>query len=279
VKTEDQILQLTDAQAENLIRLYERGEARIEKQINRALLSGGDPEYLQALQANVKTARADLLAGSREWCQKSVPYLYREGVAYADDMAFSTHLSAGFGTVHQQAASALAEATYSRMVDMDGVIGRRVDDVFRAVQLEAAEGAVLGSEAVQQSAKVMKEKLAERGITGFVDRLGRQWSMRTYTEMAVHQATMDSFREGTRLRLLEHGYDLVVFSSHSKACPSCQRWEGVTVSLTGNTPGYPTLAEVRSGGGHMLGPNCRHVYTLSPDERARDIKSNGNRRR
>ncbi|HNR58401.1 MAG: hypothetical protein PHH09_08900 [Methanoregulaceae archaeon] len=264
MKTEDQILQLTDAQAENLIRLYERGEARIEKQINRALLSGGDPEYLQALQANVKTARADLLAGSREWCQKSVPYLYREGVAYADDMAFSTHLSAGFGTVHQQAASALAEATYSRMVDMDGVIGRRVDDVFRAVQLEAAEGAVLGSEAVQQSAKVMKEKLAERGITGFVDRLGRQWSMRTYTEMAVHQATMDSFREGTRLRLLEHGYDLVVFSAHLAACPLCVPWENRTVSLTGRTKGYPTLADARAAGMFHIG--CRHICTLSPDE-------------
>jgi hypothetical protein len=110
----------------------------------------------------------------------------------------------------------------------------------------------------------MKEKLAERGITGFVDRLGRQWSMRTYTEMAVHQATMDSFREGTRLRLLEHGYDLVVFSAHLAACPLCVPWENRTVSLTGRTKGYPTLADARVAGMFHIG--CRHICTLSPDE-------------
>lgn len=269
LRTEAQIQKLTDAQARALIQLYERGEARIEKQINQALLRGSDPAYLQQVKANITTARKELLAGSRTWCQDVVPYLYSEGMAYADGMSFSTHLVKGFGTVHQTAASALADAMYSRTVDMDGVIGRRVDDLFRALQLEAAEGTVLGFESTKQSAKAMREELAKRGITGFVDKAGRQWSMRTYTEMAVHDCAMNSFREGTRLRLLEHGYDLVVFSSHSKACPSCQRWEGVTVSLTGNTPGYPTLAEVRSGGGHMLGPNCRHIYTLSPDEMAR----------
>ena len=268
VKTEAQILKLTDDQAQNLIRLYERGEARIQSQINQALLSGGDPEYLKALQANVQAARADLLAGSRTWCEKSVPYLYREGVAYADGMTFSTHLIGGFGTVHQQAASALAEATYSRMVDMDTVIGRRVDDVFRAIQLEAAEGSVLGSESTQMAAKAMREKLAERGIVGFVDRLGREWSMSTYSEMAVHQATMDSFREGTRLRLLEHGYDLVVISSHSRACSKCTPWEGRTVSLTGTTGGYPTLGDARGNG--LFHVRCRHTYTLSPEEAGRE---------
>lgn len=264
---EKTIRRLTDKEAERLIRLYERGEYRIQSHINTALLRGSDPAYLQAVKKNIATARGELLAGSREWCQKSVPYLYSEGIAYADGMAFSTHLAKGFGTVHQQAASALADAMYSRTLDMDGVIGRRVDDLFRALQLEAAEGTVLGFESTKQSAKAMRERLAEKGITGFVDKAGRQWSMKTYTEMAVHDCTMNSFREGTRLRLLEHGYDLVVFSSHSGACPKCTPWEGVTVSLTGQTKGYPTLAEARGAG--MLHARCRHVYTLSPDEMAR----------
>jgi len=268
IRTESQIQKLTDAQAKALIQLYEQGEAKITRQINQALLRGSDTAYLEQVRGNITTARKELLAGSRTWCTKSVPYLYSEGMAYADEMAFSTHLAKGFGTVHQTAASALADAMYSRTLDMDGVIGRRVDDLFRALQLEASEGTVLGFESTKQGAKIMREELAKRGITGFVDKAGHQWSMKTYTEMAVHDCSMNSFREGTRLRLLEHEYDLVVFSRHSKACPSCQRWEGVTVSLTGRTPGYPTLAEVRASGGHMLGPNCRHVYTLSPDERA-----------
>jgi len=267
MRTEAQIRKLTDTQAKSLIRLYEKGEARIEKQINQALLRGSDPAYLQQVQANITTARKELLAGSRTWCEKSVPYLYREGMGYADEMAFSSHLAAGFGTVHQQAANALAEATYSRFQDVDGVIGRRVDDLFRAIQLESAEGTVLGYESAKQSAKAMREELAKKGITGFVDKAGRQWSMRAYTQMAVHQVAMDSFREGTRLRLLEHGYDLAVFSIHSNACPLCVPWEGRTVSLTGKTKGYPTLADARSGG--MLHVGCRHCYNLSSEEKTR----------
>lgn len=266
-RTEAQIQRLTDDQAKSLIELYEKGEARITAQINQALLRGSDPAYLQAVKKNITTARKELLAGSRTWCERSVPYLYSEGIAYADEMSFSTHLAKGFGAVHQTAASALADAMYSRTLDMDGVIGRRVDDLFRAIQLEAAEGTVLGFESTKQSAKAMKEELAKKGITGFVDKAGRRWSMKTYTEMAVHDVSMNSFREGTRLRLLEHGYDLIVFSSHSTACPLCTPWEGRTVSLTGQTKGYPTLADARGAG--MLHPRCRHCYSLSPAERAR----------
>ncbi|MFA5457047.1 MAG: phage minor capsid protein [Synergistaceae bacterium] len=267
MRSEKQIQKLTDAQARALIQLYERGEAKIERQINQALLRGSDPAYLQAVKKNIATARGELLAGSREWCQKSVPYLYSEGMAYADEMSFSTGLAKGFGTVHQQAASALADAMYSRTVDMDGVIGRRVDDLFRALQLEAAEGTVLGFERTKQSAKAMREELAKRGITGFIDKAGRQWSMKTYTRMAVHDVAMKSFREGTRIRLLEHGYDLGIYSTHSKACPKCVPWQGVTISITGRTKGYPTLAEAKAAG--MEHPGCRHVLSLSPEERTR----------
>ena len=174
---------------------------------------------------------------------------------------------AGFGSIHQQAATALADATFSRFQDVDQVIGRRVDDIFRAVQLEASEGTVLGYQSYQQTAKRMKEALAEKGITGFVDKRGRQWTISSYAKMATHQVAMESFREGTRLRLLEHGYDLVIFSAHGGACPSCVPWEGRTVSLTGKTDGYPTLADARAGG--MLHVGCRHCYTLSGDERKR----------
>jgi hypothetical protein len=150
---------------------------------------------------------------------------------------------------------------------MDGVIGRRVDDLFRALQLEAAEGTVLGFESTKQSAKAMKENLAKHGITGFTDKLGRNWSIKTYTEMCVHQAAMDSFREGTRLRLLEHNYDLVVISSHSGACPKCIPYQGRTFSLTGKSDKFPSLSEARAGG--LFHVRCRHIFSLSPEEKNR----------
>ncbi|MDD5049900.1 MAG: hypothetical protein PHH09_13320, partial [Methanoregulaceae archaeon] len=219
------------------------------------------------VKANITTARKELLAGSRTWCEKSVPFLYREGVSFADEMAFSTHLAAGFGTLHQEAASVLAEATYSRMKDVDLVVGRQVDDLFRSLQLEYAQGTVLGAESTKAAAKAMREDLARRGITGFFDKRGRQWTLKNYTEMCIHDVSMQSFREGTRIRLLEYNYDLVIISSHSGSCPKCEPYQGRTFSLTGTSDKFPPLSDARSGG--LFHPRCRHIYTLSPEEKNR----------
>jgi len=262
------VVKLTEDQALRLIELYESGDRKIQAEINRVLLKGGNPAYYRAVQRNIRAARNKLLVGGREWCNDVIPYLYREGVAYADGMAFSTHLSAGFGTLHQEAVHALAEATYSRLGAVDLTIGRQVNDLFRALQLEYTQSVVLGIDSVDTAARRMREDLASRGVTGFIDRAGRQWNMANYSKMAIHNASMQSFREGTRIRLLEHGYDLVIVSTHSGACEKCISWEGRTLSLTGETPGYPTLDEARAAGLEHVG--CRHVMTLSPHEKERD---------
>ncbi|MDF0591666.1 phage minor capsid protein [Candidatus Methanocrinis natronophilus] len=262
------VAKLTEDQASRLIKLYESGDRKIQAEINRVLLAGGDPAYYRAVQRNIKAARNTLLVGGREWCDDAIPFLYRQGIVYADGMSFSTGLSAGFGSIHQQAVSVLAEATYSRLVGVDLTIGRQVDDLLRALQLEYTQSTVLGIDSVDTAARRMKKDLAARGVTGFIDRAGRQWNMASYAKMSVHHATMQSFRSGTVNRLLEHGYDLLVVSRHSEACPKCIPWEGATLSITGETPGYPTLAEARAAGLEHVG--CRHTLTLSPQEREKE---------
>lgn len=46
-------------------------------------------------------------------------------------------MGAGFHGIHQQAMQVLAENTYNRLIDVDQVTGRRVDDVYRNLALEA----------------------------------------------------------------------------------------------------------------------------------------------
>jgi len=262
------VAKLTEDQASRLIRIYESGDRKIQAEINRVLLAGGDPAYYRAVHRNIKAARNTLLVGGREWCDDVIPFLYREGVQFGDSMAFSTHLIGGFGTLHQEAIHVLAESTYSRLVGVDLTIGRQVDDLFRALQLEYTQSTVLGIDSVDTAARRMRKDLASRGVTGFIDRAGRQWNMASYARMSVHHATMQSFRSGTVNRLLEHGYDLLVVSQHLEACPKCIPWEGRTLSITGETPGYPTLEEARAAGLEHVG--CRHSLTLSPQERERD---------
>ena len=264
---------LSDAQAKRLIQLYGEAEKEILKEINRLLLK--NPEsystaWQKTILARVRQIRADLLAGSRTWCQEAIPDSYMKGVSWADaDPLAGTKLLAGFGSIHQQAVEVLADNAYSRLSDVNSVVGRRAEDIFRSVAIEHAKGSVIGYETTKTVAKRIREDLSERGITGFVDKAGHEWDMRRYAKVLAQETTNGAFRQGTINRLQEKGHDLVRLSSHSGSCPKCQPWQGRTMSLSGSDSEYPSVDEARAAGVFHVG--CLHVLSLAPEERDRFI--------
>ncbi|ORI15781.1 phage minor capsid protein [Rhodococcus sp. 1168] len=126
-------------------------------------------------------------------------------------------------------------------------------------------------DAVQQALDV----LTARGITGFRDRGGKNWSLATYMEMksrtVVNQELIDSHTE----RMKERGFNLLVVSSHPRSAPQCQPYEGQVLSLDGTSgtieqknaagPGTvrvkikATLESARAQG--FQHPNCRHAVS------------------
>jgi len=246
---------LSEAQAERLIQLYTEAEREILAEYNRALLKGNDLKSLTALKNNVAAIRKDLLAGGRTWCEEAVPALYQAAMAEVDS---GLAAQVAFGAVHQQAMQVLAENTFGRLQEIDAVIGRRVEDVYRNLALEAVRGDVAGYQTWKQTAKRYREQLAEKGITGFKDSAGRNWNMKTYTEMVARTTTRECMINGTANRLLEHGQDLaeITGGTAKNTCEVCWAWVGRTVSLTGKTPGYPTLDEARAAG--VWHGNCTH---------------------
>jgi hypothetical protein len=117
--------------------------------------------------------------------------------------------------------------------------------------------------------------LTKRGITGFKDARGRNWSLSSYVEMKsrtiVNQELIDSHTD----RMRERGQSLLVVSSHKHPSPQCQPFEGQVLSLGGetgtvirpNATGGPpvkvrikaTLDEARRAG--FQHPNCRHAVS------------------
>ncbi len=262
---------LSDAQAQRLIRLYGAAEKEILKECNRLLLK--NPEsysiaWQKTVLARVRQIRGELLAGSSTWCSEAIPASYMKGVAWADaDPLSGQKVLAGFGSIHQQAVEVLADNAYSRLQDVNNMVGRRVDDVFRQVALDHAKGSVIGYQTTKQTAKRIREDLAARGITGFVDKAGHEWDMRRYANVLAQETTNGAFRQGTINRLQEHGHDLVRLSSHSGSCPKCTPWEGRTLSLSGADPEYPSVDEARGEGVFHVG--CLHVLSLAPEEKER----------
>lgn len=149
---------------------------------------------------------------------------------------------------------------------------RETDDAFRA----AAELATANQASERQTAQRMLDDLAERGLSVFTDKAGREWDLASYCEMAVRTAA-------TRLALMTQlqlmgpaGMDLVVVDSPSglPGCRKCAPYEGRVLSLSGramtgalvaatdvhgirrtaNVVG--SLSEAVARG--LLHPNCRH---------------------
>jgi len=259
------VRRFSDAEIERLIKFYEQAEREILDRLNRALLRGNKTEYLEQMKKNIEAILQQLREGNRTWCTEAIPRVYTEGLKNADAMLkdAGVTLKAAFGAIHQQAAQVLAENTYQRLDDVVQVIGRQVNDIYRELALENVRGTVVGYDTWQQTARRFREQLAERGVTGFKDRSGRMWNMRTYTEMVARTTTMEAHLQGTANRLVEQGHDLVKVSTHLGACELCQPWQGKILSITGKTEGYPTMEEAKAEG--LFHVNCRHAYGLYID--------------
>lgn len=262
---------LNDAQARRLIRLYEEGEKEILREVNRLLLKSPESYSLswqKTVLARVREIRSQLLAGGKTWTEEAISASYMKGVEWADtDPLSGNEVNAGFGKIHTEAVNVLAENTYSRLVDVDTVIGRKTEDVFRQVALENVRGSVIGYQTTKQAAKRIREDLSSRGITGFTAKNGVEWDLSRYAKMLAQESTNQAFRAGTINRLESRGHDLVRISTHSGACPKCTPWEGRTLSMSGTDPDYPSLDEARGAGLFHVG--CLHVISLAPEEKDR----------
>jgi hypothetical protein len=261
------VRKFSDAEINRLVKFYEQAEREILVQINKTLLAGkkDELEYLKQMRQNIDAILRQLREGNKEWCMQAIPNVYSEGMKNADVMLkdIGATVTAGFGAIHQQAAQVLAENTFQRFEDVVQVIGRQVNDIYRELALENVRGTVVGYDTWNQTARRFREQLAERGVTGFKDRSGKMWNMRTYTEMVARTTTMQAHLEGTANRLVEQGHDLIKVSTHRGACPLCEPWQGKVLSITGKTKGYPTLEEAKADG--LFHPNCRHAYGLYID--------------
>lgn len=134
------------------------------------------------------------------------------------------------------------------------------------------------------SKKGLSEKVKKEGFIGVVDRSGRKWDLRTYSNMVIKTKVNQAFIEGTIHESEETGFDLAVISDHG-AEDACRRWEGVVISMTGKTEGYPSYKDVRATN-EIFHPNCEHHFhpirnldMLHPDDRKthqQKMKSVGN---
>ena len=146
----------------------------------------------------------------------------------------------------------------NRLIDGTSMqILRNIDDAYRSIISETTTGVLIGVDTRMQAAQSALNKFADMGITGFIDKAGRQWEMASYVEMAVRTTASNAALQGHIDRQTELGEDLMIVSSFGNTCPLCSPWEGVVLSISGNTMKHPSLATAKAAG--LFHPNCKHT--------------------
>ncbi len=212
---------------------------------------------MAALRLQMQTLIADLEKEAATGVSSVLTEAYeRGGLAALTDLGKGGVLEPFAGA---KAIEALVDEVMGNLSATSARILRVAMDAYRDAVAKGAEQVLLGVATRLEGAQMVLDDLAKRGITGFIDSAGRGWSLESYSEMAVRSGTMRASLAGHMDTLLENGIDLVIVSADGSPCELCQPWEGQVLSISGDNPDYPSVADCEGAGwGH---PGCRHTLS------------------
>jgi hypothetical protein len=246
-----------------LEKLYQDAAKDLLEAIEKKSINGGLALYQRAVLAQVTEILNGLSAEARAWVKEFVPPEYLLAVDETADL-----LKEGLGITHsitqldREAIDALVKNATKDLVEANVAIGRRVNDVFRDIQLSQTSAVLArGSSARQVQQAVLKE-LMTKGILKVPDSGGRQWDARAYANMVGRSVTAEARNVGRINTMTQTGNDLVQIVKNNTSCPICSRYEGRVYSISGNDKRFPALYQTAFGKGYnLLHPGCRHALT------------------
>lgn len=139
-----------------------------------------------------------------------------------------------------------------------------------------AASVITGAEARQQALRRNIKQFNEKGITGFVDKRGRNWTPEAYVNMAMRTTAGSVANEMQTARCLDYGINLISIDAHSGARPKCAKDQGKIFDLnnkSGTTEDldgrkikyYPWNSSSYGEPDGLLGINCgHHKYPFVP---------------
>lgn len=134
-----------------------------------------------------------------------------------------------------QAVGALLLDISSRLEALEQRILRFPQDVYQQVISETAPRVLLGAENYVLNQRQAVQRFLDRGVTGFVDRSNRRWTIGAYAEMAGRTATARAWNDVGVWRMQQSGLNLVTIQGGYDACSKCAPWIGKILSTDGTT--------------------------------------------
>lgn len=274
-----------EREQQKLIEIFLKAETDIINEIGR-LRSMGNADYaqvaaLERVQAILRAMENDAWTYSRKAIEKMfyvrVPEARRiEGetpakhfMGYINAMSLTGEQTAIVDTLVQNLMGEITDAAMTAMATVQSaVIGRTEQDVYRRVGLEQVANMQATGRGANITVPGFVEALRREGITAFVDKAGRNWSLHTYCSMVTRTTSRQA--EVMAVLTADPEQDLYQISRHGTTCGLCAPYEGRVYSKSGTDPDFPPLADafgkVDPAGPNTLAntylnihPQCLHV--------------------
>lgn len=243
------------ALAQQIVDLYNQAETDIMGKLAKRLETGIDAEgwerkklrQIQQMRDDVREQISILDLNMPKEVNATVPKAYTAGMDSVDnDLArqgltrdldgeilttekignVKAGVKIGIGNIDQTKVDAIAKALQDQLKLTHPQVLRYADDVYRSVIVDAVLQEATGTLSLRQAVQLSLTKFAIKGVSGFVDKAGRNWTLGAYSEMACRTGFVQANLAGTQDRMDDLGIDLVIVSMHSASSPLCLPWEG-----------------------------------------------------
>jgi hypothetical protein len=134
-------------------------------------------------------------------------------------------------------ASTMAQKTMEEVF----LVGKRQEGTLRNAALQAVAEQQAAGHGTSKAASSMVQELERNGITSFVDKSGRKWSLQDYCNMATRATARQA--EVSAILTADPEHDLYKIVKIGSTCPVCAPLEGRVYSRSGDNPDYPALAK------------------------------------
>ena len=268
---------LTDAELrrKRLTQLYKDAEDTAILLLATALLAPKPAEALRTAQRSVRTVMEQADAQAREWCDDSLTTLYARGMMDASERLSLPHPESS--PMHLAIIAAIAGAVLEKLTSVGAAVDRNVATLLASAQVGQAGAAFKNATDWQALAAQLRQDVLNKGVTGFIDKAGHTWKVDTYVDVVAQSSVMQAYNAGVKAEMQAQGLDLARLSDEidENTCEACAKWAGQILSITGATPGFPTVDDAEADGVF----HCHCVHTLEPlteDEAAEATADNGN---
>lgn len=252
--------------------LFLRTERQIIDEITRKRRAGYvDYAEIAALE-RVQSILQNMVDESWDYVPQMIEKIFyrsdKDAAGYANARALTATQTAAVQQLSNNLLGEILEASDTAYKTVEGLytIARLESDPFRTAALsQAARQEASGIGWTQTSAR-MAQELKNKGITAFVDKAGRKWTLSDYCNMATRTTARQAEVAAV---LTADDHDLWQIVKIGSTCPVCAPLEGRVYSKSGMNPDYPPLTlafgKIDPAGANDLSntylnihPNCLH---------------------